>query len=198
MNTITTQINELKPKLDGLIPSYVVDLNKPYVDNISLLKSFYEEVINMIIRECDETPYVEDSVFYKEKPKKVINKDKRSGFIVTRDGISTTYKKGYNGTTNFMSEVFRSFLFDEEKLFGTNIKEGREFFYKHMGSIKNEQENGRYRLNNTFNKKSKSEVRKLKTIGGFFTTSMNTDRKLEFVASMCNDKGYRIEMIYSE
>ena len=55
MNTITTQINELKPKLDGLIPSYVVDLNKPYVDNISLLKSFYEEVINMIIRECDET-----------------------------------------------------------------------------------------------------------------------------------------------
>ena len=198
MNTITTQINELKPKLDGLIPSYVVDLNKPYVDNISLLKSFYEEVINMIIRECDETPYVEDSVFYKEKPKKVINKDKRSGFIVTRDGISTTYKKGYNGTTNFMSEVFRSFLFDEEKLFGTNIKEGREFFYKHMGTIKNEQENGRYRLNNTFNKKSKSEVRELKTIGGFFTTSMNTDRKLEVVASMCNDKGYRIEMIYSE
>ena len=67
-----------------------------------------------------------------------------------------------------------------------------------MGSIKNEQENGRYRLNNTFNKKSKSEVRELKTIGGFFTTSMNTDRKLEFVVSMCNDKGYRIEMIYSE
>jgi hypothetical protein len=198
MNTITTQINELKPKLDGLIPSYVVDLNKPYVDNISLLKSFYEEVINMIIRECDEVPYVEDSVFYKEKPKKVINKDKRSGFIVTRDGISTTYKKGYNGTKDFMSEVFRSFLFDEEKLFGTNIKEGREFFYKHMGLIKNKEERGRYRLNNTFSEESQSEVKELETIGGFFTTSMNTNRKLQFVASMCDDKGYRLEMIYSE
>jgi hypothetical protein len=196
MNTITTQINELKPKLDGLIPSYVVDLNKPYVDNISLLKSFYEEVINMIIRECDETPYVVDSVFYEEKPKKVINRDKRSGFIVTRDGISTTYKKGYNGAKNFMSEIFRSFIFDEEKLFGTNIKEGREFFYKHMGSIKNEEEDGRYRLNNTFG--SPSEVRELKTIGGFFTTSMGNNRKFEFVSSICNDKGYQLEMIYSE
>ena len=191
MNSTTTEIKELNPELIKIISSYVKDLEKPYVDKIALLQSLVYES-----RKFDDIPNVTVNDFQKNSTKKSINKDKRSGFIVTRNGISTTYKKGYNGLDNHMSEVFRSFMNDEDKIFGLDRDGGREFFHKHMGKFAQGKHEGRYRPENTFNC-NKSEVRELKNVGGFYTTSTSTKRKMEFIISMCEDKGYGLEMIYS-
>ena len=199
MSSITAQIKEIEQKLDEMIPPYVEDLNKPYVNEVILLQSFKNQIISQIISKLDEPSSITDIDYFKEKPKKSNNKDKRSGFIVTRDGISTIYKKGHNGVKNMMSEVFRSFMDDEDALFGLDKEGGRVFFNRHMGNHSND---GKYRLLNTFPDSSgdnkDSEVRELKNVGGFYSTSNSTKDKMKYIISMCEDKGYGLEIIYNE
>jgi len=195
MNSITTQIKELNPKLISMISSYVEDLDKPYVDKIALLKSLVYEAIKF-----NDTSTITDNTIYKEIPKKpTINRDKTSGFIVNRGGKTTIYKKGHNGLSQKMSEVFRAFMTDEDILFGLNTEDGRKFFNKHMG---NRDGNGKYRLQNTFPNSSgdnkDAEVRELKNVGGFYSTSNSTKDKMKYIISMCEDKGYGLEIISNE
>lgn len=195
MNSITTEIKELNPKLIKMISSYVGDLDKPYVDKFTLLQSLVSEALRF-----DKTPHIIDDNFYKKNTKKTKPKrDKTSGFIVNRGGRTTIYKKGHNGFPEKMSEVFREFMSDEDVLFGLDQEGGRKFFNKHMG---NRAGNGKYRLVNDFPKSSgknkESEVRELKNVGGFFSTCNGTKDKMKYIISMCEDKGYGLEIIYSE
>ncbi len=195
MNSITTQINELNPRLIKMISSYVEDLDKPYVDKVSLLQSLVYEAIKF-----NDTSVITDNTTYKEIHKKpIINRDKTSGFIVNRGGKTTIYKKGHNGLSKKMSEVFRAFMIDEDILFGLDTEGGRKFFNKHMG---NRDGNGKYRLLKTFPNSSgdnkDSEVRELKNVGGFYSTSNSTKDKMKYIISMCEDKGYSLEIIYNE
>ena len=200
MSSITTQIKELDPMLDEMISIYVKDLSKPYVNKTILLQSFKNQLISQVVSELERSSFIKDIESYKDKPKNVsINRDKTSGFIVNRGGISTIYRKGHNGVPQKMSEVFRAFINDEDMLFGLDKKSGREFFKKHMG---NHDDTGKYRPLNTFPKSSgtnkESEVRELKNVGGFYSTSNSTKDKMKYIISMCEDKGYGLEIIYNE
>jgi hypothetical protein len=195
MNSITTEIKELNPKLIKMISSYVEDLDKPYVDKIALLQSLVYETLKF-----NSSSIITDNNVYQEIPKKsIINRDKTSGFIVNRSGKTTIYKKGHNGLSQKMSEVFRAFMNDEDILFGLDTEGGRKFFNKHMG---NRDGNGKYRLQNTFPNSSgdnkDAEVRELKNVGGFYSTSNSTKDKMKYIISMCEDKGYGLEIISNE
>ena len=196
MNSITEQIKELNPKLDKMISIYVEDLSKPYVNKDILLKSFKHQLISELV---DSFSIMDNDSNDKKHKKSTVNRDKTSGIIVNRRGRTTIYKKGHNGIPQKMSEVFRAFMNDEDKLFGLDKEGGREFFNKHMG---NHDGNGKYRLLNTFPNSSgnnkDSEVRELKNVGGFYSTSNSTKDKMKYIISMCEDKGYGLEVIYNE